>query len=739
MDFKTLLIYVPATDFTQPHPAIPYLAGYLRQQGETVTINDLNIEAYETILSETFLEKCKQKVQHRLAILDKKNTLNFLEKKEYLKCLEAMGVNPKTMKPEQYLKGFREKERFYNFKEYQQDCALLLQAFTLISGAYYPTQVEAGGYTNPFFLSSRADIIAQTDGNVNPFIEYYQEKLLPLVTREKPDLIGISVTYHSQVLQMFVVAELLKNHFPGIHICAGGAFLTRLVANMPRKKLKTLFQYLDSIIMYEGETALHKLILHLKTIKEPSAAPVPPPAIPNLIYYDRPKYDILFPQGEPFVEDLNQLPPPDFDGYPLDHYFSPQVVLPYAPTRGCYWNKCAFCHYGATKEGTAQYRERGIKNVVDDMDFLAHKYKLNHFALSIDVMSPVMALHLAAEISRRQRPYLWNSEIKIEKVFTPENCLKLKQGGCVSVALGLESGNQRILDLIEKGFSPETASTVIQNFANAGISVQVMSFLDFPTETTAEALETIEFIATNKEYISLFTLGNFELLPGSRIYKNPQAYGLTNLHYGEGDEFRVLCLCKEKKASKSESDAYRIDAAYVKMAEGYSGLEFPFVGGVSTNHTFLYFQQYGKDIFKNLDLHVDTREEEPTVVLDLLSKPKLNPHIKVLEGNFSLGEINETIEKDTYFMKESMKKGGLSYRQALYKILNKNKVEATPAFYILMEDMKWSQCPPQVKEILAMCDGETPFKTIIESKGESNKEFIQHMLNQFLSLNIMVT
>jgi radical SAM superfamily enzyme YgiQ (UPF0313 family) len=431
-------------------------------------------------------------------------------------------------------------------------------------------------------------------------------------------------------------------------------------------------------------------------------------------------------------------PPPDFNGFPLDKYLSPKVVLPYAPTRGCYWNKCAFCHYGATKEGTAQYRERSIKKVVDDMEFLAARWKLNHFAFSIDVMSPAMALNIADEMIKRKLSYRWNTELKIEKNFTRENCKKLKQGGCLSVAICLESGSRRILELIEKGYMPQTAGEVIKNFSDAGICVQVMSFLDFPTETPGEAMETIRFISGNKEHISLFTLGNFELLPGSGVFKNPQAYGITNVGYGKGDEFKILCLYKEKKESKLETDAYDIDSAYLQTAQEYAGLEFPFAGAVSTNHTFLYFEHFGKDIFKNPGIQGDTGKEEPAKTLDRLSKPALNPDIKIIEGNFSLREISESLEKNTNFLKESINKGGQSYRQALHKILNKNKVFSSKSFYILLDDMKWSELPGQVKEILDLCNGENLFKDIIESKGTGNKEFIENILNELFSLNILI-
>ena len=738
MNFKTLLIYLPAADFTQPYPAIPYLAGYLRHKGENVIIKDLNIEAHQYILSEEFLEKCRQKLNQRFAFLDKKNSLNFNEQKEYMKCLEASGINPKTLKPGKSLYGFRDKETFFNFKEYQKNSGFLKQALTVISSAHFPTEINAAEYTTPFFLSSRADIIAQTSEDCNPFIEYYQQKLIPLAAAEKPDLIGISVTYPSQVLQMFAAANLIKKKFPGIHICAGGAFLCRLVLNMPRKKFKTLFDYLDSIIVYEGETPLYKLILHLKAVRAAPAGPGPPLSIPNVIYYDRTNYDIIFPPKNVFVADLDELPPPDYNGFPLDTYLSPEVVLPYAPTRGCYWNKCAFCHYGATKEGTAKYRERSIKKVVDDMEFLAAQWKVNHFAFSIDVMSPAMALNIADEMIRRKLSYRWNTEIKIEKNFTRENCKKLEQGGCLSVAVGLESGSRRILELIEKGYTPQTAAEVIKNFSDAGICVQVMSFLDFPTETTEEAMETIRFIAANKEHISLFTLGNFELLPGSRVFKNPQAYGITNVGYGKCDEFKILCLYKEKKESKLETDAYGIDSAYLQTAREYAGLEFPFAGAVSTNHTFLYFRHLGKDIFKNPGIQGDNGKEEPAKTLDRLSKPALNPDIKIIEGNFSLREISESLETNTNFLKDSMKRRGQSYRQALHKILNKNKVFSSKSFYILLDDMKCSELPGEVKEMLDLCNGENLFKDIIESKGAGNKGFIENILNQLFSLNILI-
>lgn len=176
----------------------------------------------------------------------------------------------------------------------------------------------------------------------------------------------------------------------------------------------------------------------------------------------------------------------------------------------------------------------------------------------------------------------------------------------------------------------------------------------------------------------------------------------------------------------------------MQAAEEYAGLEFPFAGAVSTNHTFLYFERFGKDIFKNLVIQGDRVKEEAARTLDMSSKPALNPDIKIIEGNFSLREISESLEKSTNFLKDSMKRSGQSYRQALHKILNKNKVFSSPSFYILLDDMKWSELPGGVKEILDMGNGENLFKDIIESQGTVNKEFIENILNKLFSLNILI-
>ena len=119
--------------------------------------------------------------------------------------------------------------------------------------------------------------------------------------------------------------------------------------------------------------------------------------IPNLVQRDR-MLGARFVPGEA-SEDMRALPPPDFDGMPLDKYLSPVLTLPYDPTRGCYWGKCTFCHYGLAEVGTASYRERSVETCVAHLASLSARYGTRHFYLSQDSVAPKTIVKLAGAMA----------------------------------------------------------------------------------------------------------------------------------------------------------------------------------------------------------------------------------------------------------------------------------------------------------------------------------------------------
>ena len=115
----------------------------------------------------------------------------------------------------------------------------------------------------------------------------------------------------------------------------------------------------------------------------------------------------------------------------------------------------------------------------------------------------------------------------------------------------MESGNQRILDLIDKGTSIAYMSQTMKNFALAGIACQLMAFTDFPTETPEEKKETFDFVSENDEYWSTGGLGTFLLTGTSMIAKNPSRFGITVVETQDCDVSRaVSCIVSIRKRGK---------------------------------------------------------------------------------------------------------------------------------------------------------------------------------------------
>src|SRR5207244_874745 len=118
-------------------------------------------------------------------------------------------------------------------------------------------------------------------------------------------------------------------------------------------------------------------------------------------------------------------------------------------TRGCYWGKCTFCHYGLAETGTASYRERSVETVLAHLAALAQKHGTRYFYLSQDSVAPKTLCRLAEGMTARGLDLRWATDLKPEKYLTAERAELLRKGGAVACALGVESASPRVLELID--------------------------------------------------------------------------------------------------------------------------------------------------------------------------------------------------------------------------------------------------------------------------------------------------
>lgn len=332
----------------------------------------------------------------------------------------------------------------------------------------------------------------------NPFYEYFSSRLPPLIERSSTTVAGFSLNYLSQALTTFAMIGFLKQEFPRVRIVLGGGLVTSwmtgggsFASGLPGEGL---FKGLvDHCVSGPGEYQLLAL-LHKK-----------PPHTTHVT----PRYDPL----------------------PVGDYLAPGLILPYRSSTGCYWSRCSFCPERAEE---TQYCQRPpdaaaleLRNLVSSRRWLFSHMKPALIHLVDNAISPAFM-----EAIVKQPPGApWYGFARITPhLKDPDFCISLKQSGCVLLKLGLESGDQDVLDAMHKGIDLSTASLALQNLRKAGISTYVYLLFGTPAETRAAAQHTLDFVVNHAEEIQFVNAAIFNL-----PLKSPEAATLETASFYEGD------------------------------------------------------------------------------------------------------------------------------------------------------------------------------------------------------------
>ena len=577
---KIALIYPPTCDPTAPYISVPLLTGYLRARGIEVLPLDANIGAYRHLLKEDALRGLAARVEERFRSLDQRPRLEHPQQVEYAELWSALregsAVAAEIQGALRTLRG-GEKEGFFAPHRYQRSVSVLAAALKLISAAYWPLELDFAAYRSPYALLSAREIAREARPERDPFQDYFHSELIPRLEREEVGLAGISIAFPGQIQPAYSLAYAIRRRLPHVHLCAGGPALTQLLVKLSGQKLAQALGPFDTAVLFEGEEALLALVEELQ--RGGRAA--------GVIRGDR-------------ATDLSGLPAPDFSGLPLEDYLSPEPVLPYDASRGCYWGRCAFCHYGLAEAGTAAYRERPPELAAEHLSRLAERHGGRVFYLSEDTLAPKTLLALAGALKAGGSGIRWSTDLRAEAGLTDAACRGLREGGALSFSLGLESGSPRLLRLINKGIPLGVMKQAVANLSGNGIAAEFMGFTGFPTETYAEAMATVRLLEELRERLSLFMCGEFALTGGSRVAGEPERFGIRSPWTVRGDEFATELFYTPQRPFKSGEEGERIDRALEALASRWWLNRYPWAGSLSTAHTLLWYERFGPAIFREV-------------------------------------------------------------------------------------------------------------------------------------------
>ncbi|PIV85733.1 MAG: radical SAM protein, partial [Nitrospirae bacterium CG17_big_fil_post_rev_8_21_14_2_50_50_9] len=215
---------------------------------------------------------------------------------------------------------------------------------------------------------------------------------------------------------------------------------------------------------------------------------------------------------------------PDYAGLPVQDYLSPGFVLPYSGSSGCHFRRCAFCPERAESN---PYVPVPVEKIAVELNTLTKETKpaLIHF------LDNAMSAPLLKSLSDHPPGVPWYGFARISRLLADMDfCMALKRSGCVMLKLGLESGDQDVLDRMDKGIDLDTASKALKTLSRSGIAAYVYLLFGTPPESLTEAQRTLAFTVRHKDEISFLNLAIFNMPVSS-----PEAEGLKTSGFYEGD------------------------------------------------------------------------------------------------------------------------------------------------------------------------------------------------------------
>ncbi len=595
---KVLLLFPPDWLPSEPYLSLPSLTSVLRPAGHDVVQKDINVEMYDMFFSPPFLDYAAERIGRELHHLQVVKGQRALDEEEQALMDQLLSCTPELVAK---LKGDIDKaksilrsEAFYEIDNLEWATNCLHETMGFISLAYYPAQIcfppiETDLIYKPFMSSEILE--ALDDDQINVYRDVYRRLIHPVMEKERPGVVGISVVQQKQLISTFTFCKMIKEDFPDTHITLGGNIITRLRDVF--KEADSLFEYFDSAVVYEGENAFLQLIEAVEN-KNGFAG------LPNLIFKDDKGIHV---NKEVRSEDLSQLPPPDFDGLPLDKYFIPELILPYLATRGCYWGRCTFCdHFQGYVEG---FRTKQVDQIVEEIEFLKNKHQTKFFHFTDESYPPALFRKLSKQLIEKKSDIVWTTHMRFEESLLDEEVWKdVWDSGCRYLHFGYESGNQRVLKLMDKATDLEAIQTNLKMSSDAGIWNHIMGFFGFPGETLEEVEDSKNFVYKNRENIQSLGFMTFVLGKYSPIAFEPERYGVSYYKNPEWDLALDYYFTVEKGLSIQEA---------LDVFEEFEQKHDPKwdLRTCVREYIFLYVERFGTNKLSQLEMRPDQRLHAP--------------------------------------------------------------------------------------------------------------------------------
>lgn len=332
--------------------------------------------------------------------------------------------------------------------------------------------------------------------------------------KTRPICVGITAMTGPPIWWALKASELVKQN-SSVPVVWGGVHASLL----PGQTLEN--PYVDMVVQGEGEETFLELIRALAN-KEPLNT------VEGLWYKDGGQIKQNPPR--PFI-DLDKQPPLSYHLIDMKPRNMQRRDAPlFETSRGCPLN-CAFC-YNSAFNGS-RWRARSVEQTLSHLKRAVEEYGIKRIAFSDDNLfaSPDRAYRILEGIERANLGIIWGKgdlHLDVLSNMSDDFLNLIKKSGCDRLAVGIESGSQRVADIMRKGIDVSQVTTVNRRLAKFHLGMRYLFMLGTPGETPNDLAQTASLMLQLQDDYPEASIGLqiYVPYPGTDLFDTCIRYGL---------------------------------------------------------------------------------------------------------------------------------------------------------------------------------------------------------------------
>lgn len=331
------------------------------------------------------------------------------------------------------------------------------------------------------------------------------------LSRFDPDVVGVTaMTQH--INDAFSILSSVKELNPSCITVLGGPH-----PSVRAKEILKNNSDVDIIVRGEGEYTLLEV---LEKLEKGNLI-----TVRGVSYGDNGK--VIENEDRDFIENLDSLPLPAYHLLPMDQYkirvtnteLFERPLQNYgtiSTSRGCPYG-CIFC--SPHEMWGKRWRARSPESVVEELRILRDKYdcRVIDFMDDTFTIDKKRAKKICSLIKKESIDVSLMCATRVD-LFNKEIAVELKKAGCFIVYFGFESGVQKTLDFLQKGFTVKDSENAVHIARNAGLDVGGAFIIGIPGETREMINKTVDFAKKLNLKPHNFCFSLLVPFPGTKLY-----------------------------------------------------------------------------------------------------------------------------------------------------------------------------------------------------------------------------